>query len=79
MRKILFVVDERQMGGVSVLLDDILKRINLKKFNVDVMVLHNNGDYLDDLPEGVDVIYGSPFFEVVDLSLKEVIKTKNIF
>lgn len=79
MRKILFVVDERQMGGVSVLLDDILKRINLKKFNVDVMVLHNNGDYLDDLPEGVDVIYGSPFFEVVDLSLKEVIKTKNVF
>ena len=79
MRKILFVVDERQMGGVSVLLDDILKRINLRKFNVDVMILHNNGDYLDDLPEGVDVIYGSPFFEVVDLSLKEVIKTKNIF
>lgn len=79
MWKILFVVDERQMGGVSVLLDDILKRINLKKFNVDVMVLHNNGDYLDDLPEGIDVIYGSPFFEVVDLSLKEVIKTKNIF
>ena len=79
MWKILFVVDERQMGGVSVLLDDILKRINLKKFNVDVMVLHNNGDYLDDLPEGVDVIYGSPFFEVVDLSISEVIKTKNIF
>ena len=79
MWKILFVVDERQMGGVSVLLDDILKRINLRKFDVDVMVLHNNGDYLDDLPEGVDVIYGSPFFEVVDLSLKEVIKTKNIF
>ena len=79
MRKILFVVDERQMGGVSVLLDDILKRINLKKFNVDVMVLHNNGDYLDDLPEGVDVIYGSPFFEVVDLALKEVKKKKNIF
>lgn len=79
MRKILFVVDERQMGGVSVLLDDILKRINLRKFNVDVMILHNNGDYLGDLPEGVNVIYGSPFFEVVDLSLKEVIKTKSIF
>lgn len=79
MRKILFVVDERQMGGVSVLLDDILKRINLRKFNVDVMILHNNGDYLDDLPEGVNVIYGSSFFEIVDLSFKEVIKTKNIF
>lgn len=79
MRKILFVVDERQMGGVSVLLYDILKRINMRKFNVDVMILHNNGDYLDDLPEGVNVIYGSPFFEVVDLSLKEVIKTKSIF
>ena len=79
MRKILFVVDERQMGGVSVLLDDILKRINLRKFNVDVMILHNNGDYLDDLPEGVNVIYGSSFFEIVDLSFKEVIKTKSIF
>lgn len=79
MRNVLFVVDEKQMGGVSVLLEDILKKLNFFKFNVDVMVLHNNGDYLDDLPKDVNVIYGSRFFDVVDLSISEVIKTKNIF
>ena len=62
MRNVLFVVDEKQMGGVSVLLEDILKKLNFFKFNVDVMVLHNNGDYLDDLPKDVNVIYGSRFF-----------------
>ena len=49
-KKVLFVVDEKQMGGVSVLLSDIMKKINLKKYNIDIMVLHNNGEYLDDLP-----------------------------
>lgn len=76
MKKILFVVDEKKMGGVSVLLADILRNINLKKYDVDIMVLHNSGDYLTDLPESVNVIYGTPFFEVVDLSLKDVLKSK---
>ena len=57
MKNILFVVDEKKMGGVSVLLTDILKNINLKKYNIDVMVLHNNGDYLDDLPKSVNIIF----------------------
>ena len=78
MKNVLFVVDEKQMGGVSVLLEDILKRINLKKYKIDIMVLHNNGDYLDDLPGSVNIIYGTPFFNVVDLSIKEVIHSKNI-
>ena len=78
MKNILFVVDERQMGGVSVLLEDILKKINLQKYKIDIMVLHNNGDYLTNLPKNVNMIYGTSFFEVVDLSIKEVLKTKNI-
>ncbi len=78
MKNVLFVVDEKQMGGVSVLLEDILKKINLKKYKIDIMVLHNNGDYLDNLPESVNIIYGTPFFNVVDLSIKEVIHSKNI-
>lgn len=78
MKNVLFVVDEKQMGGVSVLLEDILKRINLSKYNIDIMVLHNNGDYLDNLPSEVNLIYGSSFFDVVDLSICEVLKTKKI-
>ncbi len=78
MKNVLFVVDERKMGGVSILLRDILRFINIKKYNIDVMVLHNNGDYLDDLDKSINVIYGSPFFEAVDYTLKEVLKSKNV-
>ena len=77
-KNILFVVDERRMGGVSVLLSDILKKINLDKYFIDIMVLHNNGEYLDDLPDKVNLIYGTKFFNTVDYTLKEVIKSKNI-
>ena len=42
------------------------------------MVLHNNGEYLDDLPDKVNLIYGTKFFNTVDYTLKEVIKSKNI-
>lgn len=78
MRNILFVVDEKKMGGVSVLLEDILKQINLRKYKIDIMVLHNNGDYLNDLPKEVNIIYGTHFFDVVDLSIKEVLNSKSI-
>lgn len=77
-KNVLFVVDEKQMGGVSVLLSDIMKKINLKKYDIDIMVLHNNGEYLDDLPKEVNLIYGTSFFENIDYTLKEVVKSKNI-
>ena len=64
-KNILFVVDERRMGGVSVLLSDILKKINLDKYFIDIMVLHNNGEYLDDLPDKVNLIYGTKFFKIL--------------
>lgn len=79
MKNILFVVDEKRMGGVSVLLNDILNKINFQKYNIDVMVLHNIGDYLDKLPKNINIIYGTSFFDVVDLSIKEVLHSKNIF
>lgn len=76
-KKVLFVVDERMMGGVSILLSDILNRINIKKYNIDVLVLHNHGDYLNDLPSDVNVIYGTKFFNMVDYNIKEALKTFN--
>ena len=77
-KNILFVVDEKQMGGVSVLLEDILNNINIKKYNIDIAILHNVGDYLNNLPKNINIIYGTPFFDTVDLTLKETIKSKNI-
>ena len=76
-KNVLFVVDERMMGGVSILLSDILNRINIKKYHIDVLVLHNHGDYLNDLPSDVNIIYGTKFFNMVDYNIKEALKTFN--
>ena len=77
-KNVLFVIDEKMMGGVAVLLSDIINRINISKYNIDVLVLHNRGDYLDDLPKGVNIIYGTKFFNTIDYTFKEVLNSKNI-
>ena len=77
-KNVLFVIDEKIMGGVAVLLSDIINRINISKYNIDVLVLHNRGDYLDDLPKGVNIIYGTKFFNTIDYTFKEVLNSKNI-
>lgn len=74
---ILFVVDERKMGGVSVLLKDILNNINLNHYNIDILVLHNNGNMLNNLPKNVHIIYGSKYFSAIDYTLKEALLSFN--
>ena len=76
-KNVLFVVDERVMGGVSILLEDILNNFNTDKYNIDILVLHNNGDSLTNLPENVNVIYGTKYFSGIDLTIKEALKTFN--
>lgn len=75
MKKILFVMDERLMGGTSIILENIFKALN--NYNFDLLILHNNGDRLENL-SNVNVIYGSKFFEVVDLNIKEILRSHNI-
>lgn len=74
-KNILFVVDEKRMGGVSTLLEDILNNIKLDKYNIDILVLHNNGDCLTNIPKNVNIIYGTKYFSSIDLTYKEVIKS----
>lgn len=69
-KKVLFVVDERQMGGVSAVLEDLLHLLDHEKFDVDVLVLHDRGDRLQNLPANVRVFFGTPFFRAIDCSLK---------
>ncbi len=78
MKNILFVVDEKRMGGVSILLEDMMRFIDLSNKNIDILVLHNNGDRLENLGSNINVIYGGKYFDAVDLTIKEVIKTKKI-
>lgn len=77
-KKVLFVVDERKMGGISILLKDMLEIFDYNKYQIDILVLHNNGDCLEDINKNVNLIYGTSFFDTIDYSLKEVIASKNI-
>lgn len=75
-KNILFVVDERKMGGVSVLFEDMMTLLDITNYNIDLLILHNNGDSLQNLPESINVIYGTPYFEAIDYTMKDVIKKK---
>lgn len=77
-KNILFVVDERKMGGVSVLFEDMMSLIDITNYNIDLLILHNNGDSLQNLPKSINIIYGTPYFEAIDYTIKEVIKKKNL-
>lgn len=75
MKKILFVVDERKMGGVSIVLENLFKAFKNVKF--DLLSLHDVGGYFENL-DNVNIISGTPVFEACDVSLKDAIKSKKI-
>lgn len=79
MKKVLFVVDERKLGGVSVVLENILNHISMEKLDITVLVLHNNGDRLENLPQNVKIIYAGSYFNTVDLDFSSLLKSKKIF
>lgn len=78
MKRVLFVVDEKRMGGVSILLEDMLHQLDLKKYHIDILVLHNVGEMFQNLPKEVRVISGTKYFNAVDIPMKHVLKSKNI-
>lgn len=77
MKKVLFVVDEKMLGGVSIVLENILWSLNLEEYQVDVAVLHNRGECLVNIPEKVNIIPGGSFFDSVDFPISQIIKMKN--
>ena len=78
-KKVLFVVDENRLGGVSTVLTDIVKYVDRKKYKVDILVLHDVDNYLKNLDSDIRIIYGTRFFNAIDYNLKELIKNKRIF
>lgn len=78
MKKVLFVVDEQMMGGVSTVLKDMIHLLDLNRFAISILVLHNRGEQFHNLDQRIKVIYGTPYFSAVDYTFKEVIRSKNI-
>lgn len=78
-KKVLFVVDENKMGGVSVTLKDIVKSLDHKQYKIDILVLHDSGDQLKDLGKDISLLYGTKFFEAIDYNLKDLIHQRRVF
>lgn len=76
-RKVLFVVDEKKLGGVNVVLENLLNNLNLNKLDVTLLILHNTGTALNNLNSNINVIYGTKAFEVIDQDFKYLIKSKS--
>ena len=79
MKKILFVVDERKIGGVSILLENILRNLDTSNYKIDVLVLHNIGDRLTFNKENISTYYGPKDFDVIDIDFKSLVKSFHIF
>lgn len=77
-KELLFVVDEREMGGVSVVLNDLVHLLDSKLFQIDILVLHNKGNMLQQLPKNTRLIYGTPYFSAIDYSLSQVLHKKDL-
>ncbi len=70
-KNILFVNDEMTMGGVARILNTLLTYIDRDRYNVDLLVIHKRGELLSEIPEGINVIEGTKFFDTVDVPLDQ--------
>lgn len=70
MKKVLFVVTDRKMGGVSVVLEDILNNLPKNKYQIDILVLNNEGNRIvGKIDKNINMIYGDKFFRTLDIPL----------
>jgi len=77
-KRILFVNDEMEMGGVARVLNTLMANLPNDKYEIDCLVLHKTGLLLNEIPANVKVISGTKFFETVDQPLIELIKNMDV-
>lgn len=54
-KKILFINGHLNTGGVEKSLADILRKIDLNKFDVKLLLLEDYGDYINQIPKNVKI------------------------
>lgn len=76
-KKILFINGHLNTGGVERSLVDILKHIDLKKYEVELLLLEEFGDYYKEIPKDIHIhLYklnevSGPFIKVIWNNLKK--------
>lgn len=58
-KKILFINGHLNAGGVEKALVDVLKHLDYSRFDVDLLLLEDLGDYAQDVPEQVNLVFRS--------------------
>lgn len=77
-KKVLFVVDNLVMGGLTKVLENLLKNLDLDKYDVDLLVLHYYKDMKIEINPKINILNGNKYFSYIDDSLKKIIKRKDI-
>ena len=64
-KKILIGTVNMEIGGIERTLIGLLKKINYKEYDVDLLLLKTNGDFMNEIPDSVNIItpYKSKFLE----------------
>lgn len=57
MKNILFLMKSMQGGGAEKVLLNILKNMDYQKYNISLVLVFNEGIYLNDIPKNVKVSY----------------------
>ncbi len=78
---ILIVNGHLNVGGVERSLVDVLKHIDYNKYSVDLLLLEGLGDYLNEIPDTVNIINKDtrPAFGPIVSVFLQSIRTKNWF
>lgn len=79
-KKILFVNGHLNVGGVEKSLFDILRNLDYSKYDVDLLLLEDLGDYCKELPPNVNVTYidTKKIFGPIISTLSNLIKMRDI-
>jgi glycosyltransferase involved in cell wall biosynthesis len=77
-KKILFVVDNLVMGGVTKVLVNLINRFDFEKYEVDLLVLHYYDDMEVEISEKVNLLKGGSSYKYIDKTLGQIISEKNI-
>lgn len=56
-KKILFVNGHLNVGGIEKSLTDLLNHLDYHKYEVDLLLLEEKGDYLPQIPKAVNIIF----------------------
>ena len=71
MKKIIFVINNMNVGGIQKSLLELIKNI-YSKYDITLFCITLSGDYLKEIPECVNIMHGNQLVAISELPLREV-------